>query len=194
MISADSSTDKMTPDDANPTDGIDSLTNPETFTELDGVQINDEVQVVSEAEFERRDTWGGVAVIGVTDENGDLLLAKFADGHGWMLPNGPVEPGDDYVAAATHWAEVMTGVSVTVDDIDRIRRRHYQTEDGRETIGHHVIFQGSPVEGTAVAENPGLPQQDIETVSWFAHPPADADWDHENFGKDVRRFLGEAEE
>ena len=54
----------MTPDDANPTDGIDSLTNPETFTELDGVQISDEVQVVSEAEFERRDTWDGVAVIG----------------------------------------------------------------------------------------------------------------------------------
>lgn len=182
----------MVDHDTDATAGIDSLTDPKTLADREDVPFDEETQAVTETEFERRDAWDGVAVVGATTDDGDLLLAKLADGHGWMLPNGPVEPGDDYLVAAAHWAESMTGVAIAVDGIEHVHRKHYRTDSGRETTGYHVVLRGSPVDGTAVADDPGLPGQDVETVGWFADPPTDADWDHSDFKDDIRRFLSKA--
>lgn len=180
-----SSTDTM-PGRASPTDGIDPLTDPDV---LDDVPVTEETRTISDAELDRRDAWNGVAVVGATDPSGAVLLAKLGDGHGWMLPNGPVDPGDDYVAAAVDWTEQTTGVTVDLDAVERVHRKQYLTEDGRETTSYHVVFAASPTGDATVADDPGLPGQSVESVGWFAEPPADADWDHGDFGEDVRRFL-----
>lgn len=163
------------------------LTDPESLRNRDDVPFTEETRAIGTDEFERRADWAGVAVIGVLDDA--LLLVEVGDGHGWMLPNGPVEPGDDFAAVAARVAEATTGVAATATGVERVHRKTYRTDDGRETTGHHVVFRGRPTAGTDIGDDPGLPGQPVETVAWRTEPPADADWDHEDFADDVRLFL-----
>jgi ADP-ribose pyrophosphatase YjhB (NUDIX family) len=171
------------------TDRIDSLTDPASLRDRDDIDVTEATQQVAGPEFERRAAWDGTAVVGVLDGNDRLLLAKLGDGHGWMLPNGPVEPGDDYAEAARTWTERTTGVAIAPVAVERVHVKHYRTNGDRETTGHHVVFRGVPTDDTAVSDGPALPVQDVERVGWFAEPPADADWDHGDFANDVHHFL-----
>ena len=86
----------------------------------------------------------GHAVVGVTNEEGKLLVLNEPDRGIAILPHGTVEPGDDWVTAAREGVEGLTGVSVAIDAVVAVRTVAHVVDGSAHTTTRRVIFSGSP--------------------------------------------------
>lgn len=173
---------------------MDSLSDPETLRDREGVEFVEETQASDdpgafEAVRERFETSDGVAVVGVTRDDGALLLVDREDG--WLPPGSHVEPGADWVATGRRAVEEQAGVPVSIEDVERALRIDYRLEtDGErpddEVTAHVVFLRASPAVDEADALDPGVADDDAPAVEWFHAVPDDVDPGH---GDDVRLFL-----
>ncbi|WP_439025408.1 NUDIX domain-containing protein [Haloarchaeobius sp. DT45] len=165
---------------------------PEALLDRGDVEYVERTHVLPPAEFEdardRAGTIDGGVVVGVTDEAGRLLLIQNDWSDGWILPGGGVEPGEDWEAAARREAEEETGVAVTLDGPDLVYQGRLEHAETGEILddGYAVFFAASPRDDGAVADDPGVADEDIQAVGWFGSVPDDVDSDHE---AEVRRFV-----
>jgi 8-oxo-dGTP pyrophosphatase MutT (NUDIX family) len=129
-----------------------------------------------------------MAVVGITDEAGRvLLLVHEAAGH-VMLPHARVEPERDFVAAARDAAEERTGLPVEIDRPVRIRRKTYRpaADADRKTTGYDVVFRASPSDPDAVPE---IDRNDDWSIDWYDDFPLDPATCDANVVADVRSLL-----
>lgn len=181
-------------EDATPTDGsaatLRSLTDPATLLDRQDVDTGEQSRVVDEEHFDRHDPIAGWVVVGLTNADGEVALVDHDGGHGWSLPHGPVQPGEDWAAAARHWLAVQTGIDAELADAVRVTRIEDRLEAtdtsataARTTTIHDVVLAARPA-----SDDPTLdPDPDGPDVDWFAAVPAGApDGD---VTEDIRRFL-----
>jgi ADP-ribose pyrophosphatase YjhB (NUDIX family) len=151
-------------------DAPDSLTDPATLRDCDTVDVHEEIRQVDAAEFADATEFDSHVVVGVASEAGVLLQN---DGHhGWTLPAFPVDAGDDWLAVARREFEALTGVSVAIDAVERLRVREYRVPDtGDSTTVYNVVVRATPT--TRLPEDPQSRVDDTE-IEWFADVPEDA--------------------
>jgi ADP-ribose pyrophosphatase YjhB (NUDIX family) len=136
----------------------------ETVHEVDAEAFADARQSIADGL-----TWAVGAV--VTDDRGRVLLVR-EDGR-WLTPGGEVEAGETHAGALVREVREETGIEVAVERpvaATEVTFRHRDT--GTETSFAFAHYTASP-ETTTLAEDPGLPDEDIERVVWADTVPAD---------------------
>lgn len=167
--------------------GIETLADPESLR--DGTAPVEEIdRVVPAAQFERLrehyDSVAGVVQVGITDEDGRVLLQGSPEDGEWAPPGGPVEPGADWVAAAERTMEAQTGVDVEIHDVRLLERLRFSTEDGEETVSSWGVTFGAAAEdeqflrNPEIVDHPYLPPDHEQTFAWFEAVPEDANDNH----------------
>jgi nucleolar protein 56 len=168
---------------------------PETLLGREDVPVREDPEVVEhQHHFDLYEPIEGMAAVGVTNDDGEVLLLVDDDEGIALLPHGPVEPGEDWAAAATRVVEEQTGVAVEIDGPELVKRKYFSPEgdDDRQTTAFQVFLRASPIDGetaTASSEDGGDGNWD---VSWFDEVPVDADEADEtedDIVDDIRLFV-----
>lgn len=175
MRDAESSDERPAATDESP---VESLPDPELLLDREDVEFREETKVVEPERFEtfreRTETIDGVTVVGVTNDDGAVLLTGHED-DGWRPTGGGVEPGEDWAAAGRRTAEAEAGVPIVLDRPEVLKRYTYRLEGGddREVDEYFVFFRGSLADESAT-DLSDLDSQEDATVGWFDEVPENA--------------------
>ena len=170
------------------------LDDPEALFERDDV-TTEIVEVEADAEaFERHRDWNGLAIAGITNDDGEVLLVKNTDPdvcHDWVLPHGAVREADvDWAETAADWVDGLTGVSATIEDVVHVRRNditHDPAEgETQETTSYHVVFSGRPHAGESIQADVRYDCDDVWLADWHESIPDSA---RETESQDIALFV-----
>ncbi len=105
-------------------------------------------------------TWavGGI----VTDDAGRVLLVR-EDGR-WLAPGGEVEDGETHEDALVRELREETGIEVTVGSPVAATEVVFASAD--ECVSFWFAHYTATPETTALADDPGLSDEEIEAVAW----------------------------
>jgi ADP-ribose pyrophosphatase YjhB (NUDIX family) len=133
----------------------------------------------------------GRAVVGVTNDDGEVLLAVHEESSIAMLPHGPVEPGDEWATVGRRAVEEMTGVTVELVGPELVRNFDHFVEgnDERHTTSYNVVFRASPAGDETGTDDPGIAENDDWDAGWFDEFPGDLMDVGGPVEDDVRLFL-----
>jgi ADP-ribose pyrophosphatase YjhB (NUDIX family) len=176
-----------------------AFTDPETLRERTDVLFRQDTRVVNDpSEFNGREAWAGMVVVGVVNDAGEVLLVNAP--HGWTLPVSPVEPGEEWAAVGRRWVAQKTGVAVDIDRPERVTRIAYRLAESehRQTTGYDVVFRAEP-ENADAPESAETPMDHLNAkrasddgdewdARWFDHVPEGVE-DHEDIVSDIEWFL-----
>ncbi|AUG47437.1 NUDIX hydrolase [Haloarcula taiwanensis] len=119
------------------------------------------------ARAERGRHWAVGAL--VTDPD-DRVLFVYEDDT-WKLPGGGVEASETRRAAVRREVREETGVDIAVDGLAAVTEVTV-TDGGREATFFFGTYRGTPA-STALASDPGLDDEGIETAAWKRSVPSD---------------------
>lgn len=176
---------------------MESLSDPESLRDREDVAFDEQSRSIDRETFEalreRYDAIDGVVQVGVTSDDGAVLLWG---PDGWAPPGGDVEPGEDWAAAARRAIEELAGVSVDIDGPELVERIEFGVEDEADSRfpAYNVLFGASLPDDTGpadveVVDDLDHPYFDDGTdleLAWFDEVPEDAHANHEDH---VRLFL-----
>jgi hypothetical protein len=171
--------------DGSPDDAPTDLSDPATLRDDDAVAFRESTAVADAEHFENHAEWDGMAIVGVTDDAGRLLLLRNEDDHA-ILPHRAVEPGDDYAAVAREATEEAVDLAVEIEAVERVRHVRYRLGDdeSRRTERYDVLFHAVPRTDATPSSD-----RDCWRTVWADEAPENPDWDHENVLEDIRLFL-----
>jgi hypothetical protein len=190
-------------DDATPTDthsgpdadsdsGLDSLSDPETLRDAEGVRFTHE-----EAMHDDRDHCNvdieGRAVVGVTNDAGEVLLAVHEEESVAMLPHGAVESGDDWIAVGRDTVEITTELPFEIDGVAVVREIDHvvEGEDEPHATTYGVVFRAS-LSGDPDEEDladPSHPENEHWDAAWFDSVPENTPPGSGLVEADIRLFV-----
>ena len=110
--------------------------------------------------------WGVGALV---ERAGELLLVR-QDGQ-WMLPGGEVERGESHAEALVRELAEETGIDVDPGPLRAVVENRYVHRG--EVVGFHFAIYDAAADTRAVTDDPGLADEEIESVGWFESPPSD---------------------
>lgn len=146
---------------------------PRALAARDGVRFRRKVHEPDAAAFEAARErieegldWGVGALV---ERDGDVLLVR-QDGQ-WMLPGGEVERGESHGEALVRELEEEAGLRVEPGPLRALVENRYVR--GEATTGFHFAVYEATAESRATTDQPGLDDEEIESVEWFASLPAD---------------------
>ncbi|WP_049928555.1 NUDIX domain-containing protein [Halopiger goleimassiliensis] len=142
----------------------------DTLRERDDVTVETETRTVTRPEFDTaRDLEDHVTLGLVNDRDAVLLIA---DGpRGWTLPATPVDPDDDWTAAAERLAESLTDVRITIEEPVRLREVTFRLEDGERSVTSADVLVTGTVTGQPVADEPTVAGETVQEVAWLDRLP-----------------------
>ncbi|WP_049921467.1 NUDIX hydrolase [Halopiger djelfimassiliensis] len=159
----------------NPTDetgepsAIDAITDLETLRARSDVPVHEEINVVDRETVETVAELNNMAVTGVSDDTGAILLMRVTGTCGLKPPSASVAPGDDYAAAAREWVETQAGFEIDLDAVEGVWDHKVRPEDGDRTARRSfVVFSATPVTDPSDAE------PEADDTGWYDELPAEA--------------------
>lgn len=108
--------------------------------------------------------WGAGALL---ERDGAVLLVR-QDGQ-WFLPGGQVEGDETLDAAAERELREETGLTVQVGDLIAVSQKTLVSGD--DTLTFQFATFGADLAGGGVTDDPGLPDEEIDTVEWHETLP-----------------------
>lgn len=163
-----------------PTVAVETLTDAASLLEESPVPCHVDSQVVDSDTVDALAAMDDVAVVGVTDEDGRVLLRKLDPDCAWKLPLSPVGNDDDAgdVADAAHRAvEGVVGLPVALDGIEGVWRLEAR-EQGEGETARTASREFVVVSASAAPDAPALDDvaaDDLAGVGWFETLPANAE-------------------
>lgn len=157
---------------------------PETLRDREGIEYAERTYT-HESEDHCESDAVGRAVVGVTDDEGRVLLLVHASGSHAILPNATVDPDERFRAVARGAVADDAGVSAVIDGPVAVRRVEHLAGDADDphSVTHHVLFAASP-DGEA---DPATGDADL-TAGWHDSMPVEFE-EAGDVVDDVRRFL-----
>lgn len=151
-----------------------SLSDPETIRDREGVRFTEE-EAIHEDQAHCNTDIEGRAVVGVTNDAGEVLLAVHKEEAVAMLPHGEVGSGDDWAAVAREKIEITTDLACEIDGVEVVREIDHFVEGDEEphSTTYGVVFGASlaaAAEG-AHAEDPSHDENEHWDAEWFATVP-----------------------
>lgn len=146
---------------------------PRRLVARDGVRFRAKVHRPDAEAFEaaRARIGGGLdwGVGALVERNEELLLVRQSGK--WMLPGGEVEQGESHAEALVRELDEETGLAVDAGPLRAVVENRYV--HGNETVGFHFALYEATTDSHTVTEDPGLTDEEIESVGWFRSLPAD---------------------
>lgn len=155
---------------------MDVLHDPDTLRDRQDLEFLTETQSLPAGEFQAaQDQIQSHAVVGITNTEGEVLLMDDGE-HGWTLTAFPVESDDEWTAVARLGIERVTGRSLSLEEIVRVRAVEFVQEGpggDRQFSMYTVVFRCSQVDGQPIAEEfQGTNDGDSWRLEWFDAVPA----------------------
>ncbi|MFD1646155.1 hypothetical protein [Haloarchaeobius litoreus] len=166
---------------------VDVPDDPTELAERDGVEeVTDTFTHGNEDHCEA--DYAGRAIVGVTNDDGELLLVTDrAEGRA-VLPSPKVEYDGDWTAAARDELADIAEMEVRITGVERVRHAEHVIEGDDEVFDEttHVVLAAEPV-----ADAPELPDLAAEhwSLEWHDSYPSDLFEDGQPEAEDVRLFL-----
>jgi len=167
-----------------------SLTDPEVLRDREDIEY---VELTEANHFGQDEGVAGVAVVGLTNDDGALAFAAFEEVT--ILPHAVVEAGEDYATVAREAAADLLGVDVRLDDVVRVRRKTTPSGEGdsdaegddNDDVAYVVVFAASPTGDGVLPDAEDVPSCQAESTGWFERVPEDLQT--EEMRADARLFL-----
>lgn len=185
--------DNATPN-ATDTDALTRLADTnDPATLFDHPDVSTEVVTMetSEEHIDHAQSVRGMAIAGITRDDGDVLLVKHTDPentHDWVLTHGPVEDDAGWAETAIDWVDGLTGIDAELDEVVHVRRNDLTRPDEDEVVAttHHVVFAGHPIGDTTPADDVRYDCDDDWDAGWYDTIPESA---RETESQDIALFL-----
>jgi len=116
-------------------------------------------------------TVGWLVVGWVLDEAGRMLLTDQPCAESWLSPGGALEPGGSLVETRIREVREETGVECTPVRPRAVVAFTFEDDETGETGGWNVVHYEARAETTALDDDPGLDDEEIEAVDWFGSLP-----------------------
>lgn len=181
-----STSDAPTDDSALPT----NLTDPAEIADRPDVEHSEHTFVHAD-EDHCEAGYAGRSVVGVVHD-GDVLAHVDLSHPAAVLPNGKVEPGDDYVTVGEAAVEEHTGVPVRIETPVRVRTAHHRVEGADEPFEttRQVLFRAVPTVEDPAPEPGGVAaDQDGVSLTWLSELPAELADESDPAVADIERVL-----
>jgi hypothetical protein len=147
------------------------LFDPGTLRDREGVRFTEEEAIHEDRDHCNTDR----AVVGVTNDAGEVLLAVHKEESVAMLPHGEVGSGDDWAAVAREKIEITTDLLCEIDDVEAVREiDHFvEGEDEPHSTTYGVVFRASLAADaeSAHVEDPSHDENEHWDAEWFATVP-----------------------
>ena len=155
---------------------MESLTDPESLVDRDNVDFREEASVEHQHHFELYEPIEGMVIVGVTDDDGRVLLMVHREEPGAVLPYAPVESGEDWVGVARRKIEEAAGFDVEIDGVELVRRKYFSPEgdDECQTMGYDVIVRATPSTDETFEESTSVGEEGDWSLKWFDEISEDA--------------------
>ncbi|WP_135820685.1 NUDIX domain-containing protein [Halostella litorea] len=164
--------DAPTDDSALPTE----LSDPTELADSPTVDYREHTAVHDDGNYCEADV-AGRTVVGLTDEDGAVLLHVNRERSAALLPNGKVQSDEDWLAAGRRAAEELTGLAVRIDGPRLVRRVEHVVDgaDEPQATTHHLVVEASPEAGRPNRPQPTVPaeQADEWEAGWFDSVPVE---------------------
>ncbi|MFC7046799.1 NUDIX domain-containing protein [Halobacteriaceae archaeon GCM10025711] len=121
----------------------DVLTDPSSLVDRTDVDYREHTFVHGSEEHCEAD-FEGRAIVGVTNDAGELLLRAHRESGGVVLPNGKVEQGEDWAAAGVRGVRRQTGLDVDVEAVERVRHVEHRVEERRRRSTRRPTWSSAP--------------------------------------------------
>jgi ADP-ribose pyrophosphatase YjhB (NUDIX family) len=118
-------------------------------------------------------TVGWLLVGYVFDEAGRMLLVDEPWADGWKTPAGVLDPGETLAEAAVREIREETGVEATPVRPHAVDEVTFENEATGATDGWTAVHFELAAETTALDDDPGLADEEIDDVRWFEGLPED---------------------
>lgn len=155
-----------------------SITDPESLRGRDDVAIHEDAERVDGETFDLVADLDNMAVVGVTNDDGEVLLMRVTEDCELKVPTASVAPGEDYAEAARQWVRAQTGFAIELDALEAAWHYEARHEDEERVASRYfVVFSASPATDGTDIDDPaidGLEDGDAEAIEWFAELPDDA--------------------
>lgn len=170
-----------------PLDALD-IASPATLLDRGDVSVDDRDEPVEhEHHADLYDPLAGMAVVGVTDADGRVLLQIHRSEPFAVLPHAPVEPGENWAERSRAAVTETAGIRIHIDGVRRVKRRRYTwPDDDAVTTGYQVFLDASPV-GAPTPAPPDEVAADWE-VGWHETVPVPATDENAETVADIRQF------
>jgi hypothetical protein len=169
MTDATASTDAST--------AIDSVVDPESLRDAD-VPFHEDSDIVDTETFETVADLGDLAPVGITNDDGEVLLLRVTDTCDRKVPTAAVEAEQAFGQAAVEWVDTCTGLEITLNGIVGVWSYEVRLEDSDRTASRtFVTFSGSLVEGESPrpVPTPDVSEDDAAVeAGWYDEMPEDA--------------------
>lgn len=165
------------PKETSETATVESITDPESLRDRDDVPFYENTNVADEEMLDVLDDLDDVAVVGITNEDGAVLLRKLTEDCSWKPPMIPVASDEEYAATARRTVAENTGLTVELDALEGVWRYEDRLEDGERTATRSfVVFSASPSPDEPDGTVDSIPEEnDLAAGEWVDELPADAD-------------------
>lgn len=132
----------------------------------------------------------GRVVVGITNDDGEVLVAVHTEGPHALLPNSTLDEGERWLATAREAAEDVAEASVTIGDPVRVRRVEHFTDrdDDPHNVTHHVVLDATL--GPDASDEVAVEDRNDEewVVDWYDAVSVDGDEDGDTLD-DIRAFI-----
>jgi hypothetical protein len=149
-----------------------SLVDPESLRDRPDVTVHDDIDVVDEETLDIVADLDDMAIVGLTNDDGEVLMMEITDTCDLKLPSASVAPDEDFAAAAREWVESQAGLTIDLDAPTAAWRIELSSEDGDRTAERHfVTYDATLASGERPSDVDDRPDDGAEFADWFDEMP-----------------------
>lgn len=154
---------------------VEPIVDHETLRGRDDVAYHDETDVVDAETVEWMADAADLAAVGVTNDDGELLLRRQTDTCSWKVPVATVGTDEDFAAAISTHVRESIGFDLELDAVEGVWDISVRTEDGEQTASRaFVTFSARPISGGYDLDAVTPTGDAVEEAGWFETLPEDA--------------------
>lgn len=152
---------------------VESFSDPESLREREDVPFHEERDVVDEETIDVLQDLDDLAPVGVTNDDGEILVTRITETCAWKIPSSAVSPDEDFPTATREWVQQNTGLSISLDGIEGVWHFDLRTEDEERTASRYfVVFSATPLGDESLDARPA---DGAEEAGWFEELPEGAE-------------------
>jgi hypothetical protein len=155
---------------------LEPITNIDALREDDGVSFHEKIDTAPEDVVDQMAELPDLASVGITNDDGQVLLRQLTETCSWKIPTASVAPEEDFVSAIRVQVLETLGLSVALPSIAGVWEITVRTEAGeRSATRTFVVFEGTVTDDNYDLDEATPTGDPVDAADWFDELPDRAD-------------------